>query len=638
MQIWRAWKLWIAGVLGGLVVVSALVLAAIALIDSRSVALKDAEITAQRLATVIEQSLARTFETYALSIEGTVKVLQSGLADGLTRPIQQAVLFDTAALASGFGSTLVIDESGMITFDSRSEIPRPGNFSDRDYFVAHRFTDAGLFVSAPFISRLDHAWSVAFSRRVVKPDGAFGGVVTGTIKLAALREQFESISSGYRDSTISLFRADGIALVRAPHVEAEIGKNFGHVGVFKHLLIADHGTFDQVAIRDGVTRRYVYGRVGALPLVFSIGLSFDDVLSGWRSKAEILGGLGLSILAAMLSLTIVLKRELARRLDAERQASAAASRFEQLAHNSTDAIVLRDVSGLRRYASPRFYELIGRSPEEVGASSLMAYLHPDYRGVPLMSVRRLLKGEQYVSETLQCIRPDGSSIWLEAVSRLLPRADMLCSEILTSIRDVTSHKIHAEEIEARKNELEILANIDGLTGITNRRAFDVAYRRELARAKTTGLPVSVLMADVDRFKRFNDQLGHAAGDEALKAVARCIQDIARRPPDVVARYGGEEFVLLLPGADLSGARRVAERLREALAGTQLPHPDGGYVTISIGVATCTPTRNELDLIACADQALYAAKAAGRDRVEAFGPQLASPQATCELSSHSNNIC
>lgn len=614
----------IAAALGFLLVVAVGALAIMAGVESRSAALKNAETSAEKLALVVEQSLSRTFEAYALSLDGAVRVLENGTVDGLPPALQRLVLFDNAARASDLGSIVFLDASGQIVFDSRSDTPRGGSFADREHFKAQERADVGLYISAPFISRLDQAWSVALSRRVNHPDGSFRGVVTGTIKLAELRQLFARLAGDNSGSTFSLFRTDGVALVRWPHLDAEVGQNFAHVGVFRRLSGASHGTFDQVALRDGVARRYVYSRVGSLPLVFSIGLAFDDVLREWRQKAQTMAGLGGAIVFIFIGLAVLLWRELTRRRVAERDALAAASRFEQLARNSNDAIVLRDMSGRRTYASPKFYDLIGRTADEVGETGLQAYLHPESRKLPATTIRRLLRGERQVSEMLHCIRPDGTSIWLEAVSRLVRRPDGNSSEILTNIRDMTEHKLHTDASERRRRELEALAHLDGLTGIANRRAFDAAYADELARSAGVHRPVSVLMIDVDHFKAFNDHRGHVAGDDVLRQVAACVAGVARRPDDVAARYGGEEFVLLLPAIDAAGAGQIAERLLTAVRGLQIPHPTGGFLSVSIGVATASPA-HAVDLLKAADAALYAAKTAGRDQAQAFqSPQNILP--------------
>ena len=167
--------------------------------------------------------------------------------------------------------------------------------------------------------------------------------------------------------------------------------------------------------------------------------------------------------------------------------------------------------------------------------------------------------------------------------------------------------------------LRALSFIDGLTGIANRRRFDEALLREWRRCARSHLPLSLVMLDVDHFKAYNDHYGHQAGDECLRAVATLLDEQMKRPGDLVARYGGEEFICLLPETDVDGATRVAERLREAVAGQQLPHalsPVGGYVTISLGVASAMPLGEAPPdgLTQLADRLLYEAKRAGRNRV------------------------
>jgi diguanylate cyclase (GGDEF)-like protein len=162
-----------------------------------------------------------------------------------------------------------------------------------------------------------------------------------------------------------------------------------------------------------------------------------------------------------------------------------------------------------------------------------------------------------------------------------------------------------------------VAQTDGLTGIANRRAFDQALERAIRRAHRTNEPLSLLLLDLDHFKALNDTAGHGAGDEVLRRFAGILAQAARRPDDVAARYGGEEFALILPATDQAGALEVAQRLRESLAGAQIPHPRGidGLVTVSIGAVTADSS-TELSarvLVSAADARLYEAKKSGRNR-------------------------
>jgi diguanylate cyclase (GGDEF)-like protein len=160
-----------------------------------------------------------------------------------------------------------------------------------------------------------------------------------------------------------------------------------------------------------------------------------------------------------------------------------------------------------------------------------------------------------------------------------------------------------------------LARTDALTGLPNRRAFDEALDREVARAERAGAPLAVLALDLDRFKAVNDRWGHAAGDAALVAAAARARG-ALREGDLLARVGGEELAALLPGAGLEAAREAGERVRAAIASAPVQADGASFaVTVSVGVAALAPGERGAALLARADERLYAAKRGGRDRVE-----------------------
>ncbi|WP_321795230.1 diguanylate cyclase [Caballeronia sp. J97] len=174
-----------------------------------------------------------------------------------------------------------------------------------------------------------------------------------------------------------------------------------------------------------------------------------------------------------------------------------------------------------------------------------------------------------------------------------------------------------------ESELQLLARTDGLTGLHNRRTLGEILDQEWRRARRTRSLFSLLFVDIDRFKAFNDAYGHQAGDDALAAVARCIGDNIRRPVDTAARYGGEEFIVVLPDTPADGAAQVAEKIRAAISDLSIEHAGSefGRVTASIGLASWRPERDDdvSALIRAADEALYDAKACGRNRVMQASP-------------------
>ena len=179
------------------------------------------------------------------------------------------------------------------------------------------------------------------------------------------------------------------------------------------------------------------------------------------------------------------------------------------------------------------------------------------------------------------------------------------------------------ELKHSKDRLRALSLLDGLTGIANRRQFDLTLDLEWQRAMRNNQPISLIMGDVDRFKSYNDHLGHAEGDACLRNVARAFRDALKRPGDLSARFGGEEFACVLPDTDAAGARLVAEDIMALLRARAMPYPGSRprkYVTVSLGLATMlgTPGQSPLALVQEADRNLYEAKHTGRDRMVQSG--------------------
>jgi diguanylate cyclase (GGDEF)-like protein len=175
-------------------------------------------------------------------------------------------------------------------------------------------------------------------------------------------------------------------------------------------------------------------------------------------------------------------------------------------------------------------------------------------------------------------------------------------------------------LEELNQTLERLAMQDELTGLANRRHFEVALADEFRRGRRGGSPLALLMIDVDYFKQYNDVYGHPAGDECLRAISMALRKEQRRAGDLTARYGGEEFAVLLPGAELAGALQVAENIRRAIQGLRIPQAfnPSGTVTVSVGVEACHPSEGcqAADLVQAADRSLYGAKSNGRNCVVA----------------------
>ena len=194
-------------------------------------------------------------------------------------------------------------------------------------------------------------------------------------------------------------------------------------------------------------------------------------------------------------------------------------------------------------------------------------------------------------------------------------------QLLLELKDKVQQLKHlSEQLEQANQTLKQLATIDGLTQLHNRRQFDQVYLAEWKRLSRKQQPLSLIMCDVDYFKAYNDTYGHLQGDDALVQIARAIKHCLKRPADLAARYGGEEFVALLPDTHLAGAVHVAEEIRRSVQALAISHQqssNSNQITISLGVACTVPSSHSIDpdiLLQAADQALYRAKAEGRDQV------------------------
>jgi len=291
--------------------------------------------------------------------------------------------------------------------------------------------------------------------------------------------------------------------------------------------------------------------------------------------------------------------------------------FQFLAEHSVDIISRSDMDMVLTYVSPSSLPLLGYKPEEmVGKKAEVFIVAEDIPAIHAAVVRILASEVQTDSETIHMRRKDGSMVWMEMNARLVRDPATGCPQgVVTVMRDITERKRFEDKLSA-------MALTDGLTGISNRRSFDESLEREWKRTLREGSEISLLLLDIDNFKRFNDLYGHQVGDDCLRAVTAAIRG-AVRATDIVARYGGEEIAVILPSTYTSGAVEVAEKVRFAIAALRLGHEDNpeaeSSVTVSIGVATALARqggtiRMPESLLLAADNAMYKAKHEGRNRV------------------------
>ncbi len=288
--------------------------------------------------------------------------------------------------------------------------------------------------------------------------------------------------------------------------------------------------------------------------------------------------------------------------------------FRFLAEHSLDVLCRADLERKFVYVSPSSEHVLGWLPEEMIGKAAIDFIPEEDRHRLAEAV-----GKERHTVVFRMRKKDGSLVWMENTAQLVrDAATKDPMEWIVTMRDISDRKALEEKLTA-------LAMVDGLTGLTNRRAFDEALNREWTRTLHEGSELSLLLLDIDHFKRFNDEFGHQVGDDCLRAVAIAVRENVPSA-EMVARYGGEELAVILVGSDVEAAGLIAEKVRLAVEaldlklGSRLQNRDEAVcrVTVSIGAATALARhggtmRMPESLLLAADNALYQAKREGRNR-------------------------
>jgi len=301
-----------------------------------------------------------------------------------------------------------------------------------------------------------------------------------------------------------------------------------------------------------------------------------------------------TITAVSLAVVTALTSEIVAR---RARADLRARRFFDLSH---DMLCTANMGGYFVELNSAWERCLGYTDEELRARPFIDLVHPGDRERTETESAALFEGEETVGFENRYLAKDGSWHWLRWSSTLAPDESL----IYARAADVTELKRVESEREDLLAEVKVLASSDALTGLPNRRTLDEQLPREMARANRASSPLCLAIVDIDFFKKYNDAHGHPAGDVMLRDCA-IAWDSELRGEDTLVRYGGEEFLVLLPNCEVGQAAAIVERLRAAT-------PDGQ--TCSAGLACWDFAERAEDLLERADQALYAAKNSGRDRL------------------------
>ena len=315
-----------------------------------------------------------------------------------------------------------------------------------------------------------------------------------------------------------------------------------------------------------------------------------------------------------------LRRELRASQEAYAVMCASEQRYRSVLQAVQDGIVITDLDGLVQSANPAVLLQLGIDHEkDVLGTEVAKLLHQLDQQHSRDNIQRMRQGESYGVHDFRSLRKDGSEFYVSVNAEFIldPKGER-CGIVFVG-RDVSERKAMELALSESNRCLSELSITDGLTEIANRRHFDEIFAMEYARHIRTGRALSLIMLDVDHFKRFNDNFGHLAGDECLKSIGQVLKCSARRSSDLAARYGGEEFTSIHPETDFAGAMCVAEKIRAGILQLAIPNEPNSaasVVSASLGVVSvrCFVGKNRCELISCADAMLYRAKAEGRDRI------------------------
>ncbi|WP_078427325.1 sensor domain-containing diguanylate cyclase [Alkalihalobacterium alkalinitrilicum] len=318
---------------------------------------------------------------------------------------------------------------------------------------------------------------------------------------------------------------------------------------------------------------------------------------------------------------IVISRNITERKRMEKKLQEIEELFQMITEYSSDMITIHNAAGEYLYISLAVKEILQFDNHELIGKDGYFFIHPDDQALVGRNHQYVMK-KGFGVATYRIQRKDGQYVWFESTVRYLPGRDPGEPQILVMSRDITKRKIEEQKLQKANEKLLDLTNKDGLTGIGNRRYFDETLKKEWQRALVHSRNITLIMADIDYFKPYNDTYGHHRGDECLKQVASAIQNTLMRQGDVVCRYGGEEFAVILPDTNEKGAKHVSENIRESIVALQIPHAGSkisNYLTISLGTATLIPKAkaNPKVLIEAADKVLYQAKQEGRNCVRSL---------------------
>ena len=564
----------------------------------------EAKATTQKTASLLSYQLSGIFD----EAETLLKAVDSRYREDFNRGVFDpssfnAYLKQALSWTGAFSNIGFLDSRGIYRYGV--DHLKPVSLAERDFFKVLRdrpeWSGSGqTYFSDPIFTALSNRWAIVLASRVENPDGSFAGVLFLRWDVSQLTEILKNIHLP-SDKSIALLTDNQVLVSRYPSsrtIDAGIGsRNVSEA--FEQTLEQSpiEGTYRTVSPHDHTDRVFSYSKLPHYPFYVLVGkVAGTGLLSSTNNKLVLILA-SLMILLTTIGTWLIYRQMKARLNDqlnnyANRVLAASPVAMFMLDKNNT--ILNANPAAIQLFGMGN-HSMIGQKADHLNANS-----ENHTTPVDLLNSSR---DSSLIRENIFS-RPDGTTFTALKSIAALPDSDNKVDYFIETVVDVTTLKLTQEQLRQE-------ANTDKLTGLLNRNAAEYVLNQPVRESLSTDTTFSVIMCDLDHFKRVNDQFGHAAGDVVLKNVAAAMK-AAVRAGDYCIRWGGEEFMIVLPGCTIAIAVKLAERTRMDIESQD--HGEIGQITMSFGVAQWDKTESVEQLIARADEALYEAKQTGRNRV------------------------
>jgi diguanylate cyclase (GGDEF)-like protein/PAS domain S-box-containing protein len=641
-------------VVAGLVVANLLVLilAGDSLYRSRQFYELRAETQTKNIASAVDQNISRSIEKIDLALRMVVNELEHRLErNGIDETTTNAFLAQQEKLLPETEAFRVAQADGLVILGKGLNKLERVSWADRDYFTYLRdHPNGGLHISTPIVGRVSKKPIIGFARRYNYPDGRFAGVVSAPIALSHFSALLGKFDIGPNGSAI-LRDADLGLIARVPAIPDKPAGQIGNSNVSKEFLkIYGSGvqgaTYSTPLGADGFPRLATFNRLPEARMVVIIALAQQDYIAGWNKEVYRTVAMASCFLLLSLFLGYFLLRSLNKIQRNRQQLSDSDTFVHDIINSLSEHVAVIDSHGKIIKVNEAWSRFASNNGGADSAVSIgVNYIenweeinHSNDRTEAIEvaeGIRSILDGSQQKFKHEYACHSPTEERWftLNAVPLYGSQGGAVVIH-----RNITERKqlevrqeIAKKQLEDQLTEISALQALlqdqavrDSLTGLHNRRYLDETLSRDLSQAKRGGYPLTLVMVDIDFFKRVNDTYGHAAGDEVIKALAEILQADARES-DMICRYGGEEFLISLPKMSIVHAMQRAEKWRLKFAETQVRY--GEFLiqsTLSAGVAGYPDHgTDDSTLTAHADEALYSSKHEGRNRVTCFDPEASA---------------